>query len=114
MIGLIWAIWFANIFVAFICLLNFLIAIVSQSYDEAMGKKLTFRTKQRCEMNLSAAIFRRGLFKMIRKYEPIDLTVLRVMLPHTDDEQDHLGFVRTIKNTVRTEVGELRNHIEAN
>jgi len=86
MIYLIWAIWFANIFVVLICLLNFLIAVVSQSYDEVMGKSLTFRTFQRLEMNISAAIFRRDVLKMVGKFEPKDHTARRVMLPHTHHE----------------------------
>jgi len=36
MIFLIWAIWFLNEFFCLIILLNFLIAIISQSYDSVM------------------------------------------------------------------------------
>ena len=39
MLATIWLVWFLQQFIILICLLNFLIAIVSQSYENVMSKK---------------------------------------------------------------------------
>lgn len=45
MVYLIWIIWFANLFINMIILLNFLIAIISQSYEQVISNKQIFRYK---------------------------------------------------------------------
>ena len=42
MIGWGWFLWFSNIFFMLIILLNFLIAIISQSYDSVMTREMIF------------------------------------------------------------------------
>lgn len=51
MIYLIWIMWIINKVLMLIVLLNFLIAIISQSYEESMSKEIIYRYKQRAQMN---------------------------------------------------------------
>jgi hypothetical protein len=51
MIGVIWAVWILNQFLMLIILLNFLIAIISQSYDAVMAKATNNAYAQRCRLN---------------------------------------------------------------
>ena len=51
MISLIWFVWVAHQFVILILLLNFLIAIVSQSYENVMQQTDFFIYNQRLELN---------------------------------------------------------------
>jgi len=62
-----WLVWFVNVSVMLICLLNFLIAIVSQSYDIVAGESVQFRSTQRCEMNIEQAIFAEEMSKILGK-----------------------------------------------
>ena len=51
MLFTIWLVWFLQQFIILICLLNFLIAIVSQSYENVMSKKEQFKYRERVLMN---------------------------------------------------------------
>jgi len=55
-----WFIWLLNVFVMVIVLLNFLIAIIGQSYDTVMGTSVEFKAKQRCDMAIETRIFKNG------------------------------------------------------
>ena len=51
MISMIWTLWIIHQFVNMIILLNFLIAIISQSYENVMSKSAIFKYKQRAQLN---------------------------------------------------------------
>jgi hypothetical protein len=51
MIALIWFIWVTQQLLILIILLNFLIALVSQSYENVKSKEEIYKYKQRVEMN---------------------------------------------------------------
>ena len=57
MIFICWAFWLINKFYMLIILLNFLIAIIGQSYDSVLGRLTIVRTLQKCEMNIEKMIF---------------------------------------------------------
>lgn len=50
--SIIWLIWFFNQFIVLIILLNFLIAIISQSYEMVMTKTSESKYKQRSDLNV--------------------------------------------------------------
>jgi hypothetical protein len=50
-IYMIWALWFINLLVNMIILLNFLIAIVSQSYDRVLSNSLNYEYEHKSELN---------------------------------------------------------------
>ena len=61
MILLIWIQWFVNQYINMIIMLNFLIAIISQSYEEVMSTSAFTRAQQRCSMNEEYQIAKKGL-----------------------------------------------------
>ena len=63
MILVIWVVWFLNQYLNLIILLNFLIAIISQSYEEIMTEQSVFRYQHRAELNSEA----RQMFRKIGK-----------------------------------------------
>lgn len=65
MIFLIWSIWLFNQFLVLIILLNFLIAIISESYVSTLEKKEYYKYVQRCEMNIETMIALNFLGKLV-------------------------------------------------
>ena len=57
MIVIIWGAWLINIIIGTIMLLNFLIAIISESYAEVLDKQKFYRYQHKCEINLECLIF---------------------------------------------------------
>lgn len=57
MIYMIWMIWFLNLFLNCIILLNFLIAIVSQSYDNVLTNSMNYMYVHKAELNIEAFRF---------------------------------------------------------
>jgi hypothetical protein len=51
-----WVLFLFNEFFILIVLLNFLIAIIGQSYDEVMSKEEIDRYNSRCDLNIEVAI----------------------------------------------------------
>jgi hypothetical protein len=108
MIGVIWAIWIFNQFLMLIILLNFLIAIISQSYDAVMAKATNNVYAQRCRLNRDYRIvvnFRRWFTQV-----PSEVLILTAN-SFTDESQgdEWLGFVKTIKLSVKAEVSSMRS-----
>jgi hypothetical protein len=56
MISVIWIVWFVHQFLILIILLNFLIAIVSGSYEDVMSKESEHKYMHRTEMNLECFV----------------------------------------------------------
>jgi len=50
-IYLLWLLWFLNIFLMLIMLLNFLIAVISQTYERVASSQISYTYKDRAEMN---------------------------------------------------------------
>jgi len=83
-----------------IILLNFLIAVVSQSYENVMNSAMRFKYQQRCELNREAAIINTGL-RRLNSY-----TALILQADHSDNGgngEDWAGFVQTLKTFIRAQ-----------
>mmetsp|Transcript_19632 Transcript_19632/g.30271 ORF Transcript_19632/g.30271 Transcript_19632/m.30271 type:complete len:202 (+) Transcript_19632:2112-2717(+) len=50
-VSLLWLMWFVNIFLMLIMLLNFLIAVISQTYERVASSQISYTYKDRAEMN---------------------------------------------------------------
>jgi hypothetical protein len=59
-----WFIFLFNEFFMLIVLLNFLIAIISQSYDEVMASQLIDKYEARCDLNIEIAMQLDFLFSL--------------------------------------------------
>ena len=57
MIYMVWTLWFLNQFFNSIILFNFLIAIVSQSYDRVISNKLDYEYEHKSELNIEILRF---------------------------------------------------------
>ena len=51
MVTLIWIVWTSSLYIMVIMMLNFLIAIISQSYENVMSQQIVFQYQQKVEMN---------------------------------------------------------------
>ena len=56
MIGVIWMFWFIHQYLILIILLNFLIAIISGSYEDVMSQETQQKYMHRCELNLECLV----------------------------------------------------------
>lgn len=56
MIGVIWVFWFIHQYLVLIILLNFLIAIISESYENVMSEETQQKYMHRCELNLECLV----------------------------------------------------------
>jgi Na+(H+)/acetate symporter ActP len=56
MSGMIWLTWLINQYVILIFSFNFLVSVISQSYEEALNKSLVVRYTFRCERVMEASI----------------------------------------------------------
>lgn len=86
-------------------LLNFLIAIVSQSYDSIMDSEMVETTKSKIYMNNEAAIIFDAidlLFKIKRDVSNV-VHIIADMAEYDDNGDDFQGFVRTMKNAMKKE-----------
>jgi hypothetical protein len=72
MINFIWALWLLIIVIFTIILLNFLIAAVSQSYEQTLNKDVQKTYIQRAELNLDVQLFRNYIIKLF--YLPLKVT----------------------------------------
>lgn len=71
-IYIIWFVWLLNQLLILIVLLNFLIAVISQSYENVMNKSVQFKYLQRCELIREAAI----VFNSLGRSETYSIFVL--------------------------------------
>lgn len=81
MIYLLWIFWFSNIFLMLIILLNFLIAVISATYEEIDAKKINYTYKDKAEMNVECctilkSLYYKGEVKMIVFTYDKNLTVI--------------------------------------
>lgn len=86
-----------------IVLLNFLIAVVSQSYENVMNSATQFKYKQRCEMIREAAIINQT-FGFYKKYH---VFVLQCNVFDEDSGGDWAGFVQTLKTFIKGETSKI-------
>lgn len=64
MVGYMWVLWFLSSIFMLVMLLNFLIAIISQTYDKVMSQSIIIKYRMRCELNCEASLFKLYLNKI--------------------------------------------------
>ena len=99
MIGLIWLNWLFNQILVLIILLNFLIAIISQSYDSVMAKSIISRYVNRCTTNRE----HRLNLKAVGMISYQDIVVVSANCQKSGNEDELEGFVKSIKKYVHKE-----------
>lgn len=82
--GIIWTIWFIQTVFNMVIMLNFMIAIVSASYERVMASKNQFLFQYKSYMNQALAIFEARFFSS----KNLDIVV---MLTNEDEDDDEEG-----------------------
>ena len=102
MVFFVWLLWFANQFFVLIILLNFLIAIISQKYEQVMAQSIVHKYEHKIDMNRSYCL----VTKAFGKLKPLECQVLTVQ-PETGQDAEWTGFVSTVTKFIssQTEMG---------
>ena len=110
MICAIWGIWFLNQAMVLIILLNFLIAIIQQSYDSILERQVQNKYQNRNVINREHRLF----LKHLGLQKGIDIVVLSAHCKgkneHEKDE-DWDGFVGTIKKYIYSQNIEVKTKL---
>ena len=99
MIIFIWVFWVITIFFINVILLNFMIALISQSYEKVISRSLVYKYQNRSEMNREFRLLNRMSFK------PMDCLIIFAerMDEKVDDEDDKEwnGFVSSVNKFLK-------------
>lgn len=76
MIYLIYLVWFLNLFMNMVILLNFLIAIISQSYDRVISNKLVNLYNHKSDLNIERLLFQHYFTQKKLSLMEFDLTCI--------------------------------------
>jgi len=96
MIALVWLTWVTHQFTVLIILLNFLIAIVSQSYENVMQKLEIFKYKVRVDFNVECL----QVMDYFGLLEPIDTLIVIAQDEDTLDGNEWSGMINSIRSFV--------------
>lgn len=107
MVYIIWFVWTMNQLVVFIILLNFLIAMISQSYEQVMSISTQGLYKHRRDLNVTSQLMLR-YFNLLK---PIDYILISCNVTSGGDGEQWYGFVHTIRNFVNNSNTALREVI---
>ena len=103
--------WFINQALILIVLLNFLIAVISQSYENVMNSSVPFKYQQRCELIREAAVIYEA-FGMSSTYS---IVVLQANISKEGQSgDDWAGFVQTLKFFIRGQSTKIIKKLDKN
>ena len=106
MIGGIWLIWLFNQILILVILMNFLIAIIAQSFEEMMSQQLINKYKHRAEMNRECRL---NLYSF--GYAP-KIDCLTIQADNSVNEtSEWQGFVQSIKKTLKFEMDGIKEKL---
>ena len=109
MVGYSWLLWFWNEFFMLIILLNFLIAIISQSYDAVMTKEMIFLYEARCDYNCETNILLDWFLGLAGQVKRAKVFSLSTPVQGEDMAMnEYTGFVRPLKMYVNQEMVSLK------
>jgi len=89
-----YAIWFMNQFIVMVILLNFLIAVISQSYEKVMDAKIIHQYKDKCSLNKEAYEYMRYLPTL---WDFDSNTILLTLSLEPTENNEWAGFMQTLK-----------------
>jgi len=99
--------WFINQALILIVLLNFLIAVISQSYENVMNSSVHYKYQQRCELIREAAVF----YETFRMSTTYSIIVLQANISKEGQSGDAwAGFVQTLKFFIRDQTTKIINN----
>ena len=110
MVGIIWlSFLFQQVFML-IMMMNYIIAIVSQSWDEVKEQHYHQLYESRCSINFDSAILM-DAFRIKEIQGMSELLVFKGVVEKETTEKEFHGFVRDIKNSVKKELQLVKHEI---
>lgn len=91
MIYLIYLVWFLNLFMNMVILLNFLIAIISQSYDRVISNKLVNLYNHKSDLNIERLLFHHYFTQKKLSLMEFDLTCIVSCHDHDLSRYDEIS-----------------------
>ena len=89
MIYLCWFGWAIQAFIMVVILLNFLIAVISQTYERINSEKVIYTYQDKADLNLEYYSFKHFLFQIAgKRMQKISYLVLTTEFVSTVDEDD--------------------------
>jgi len=100
---LVWIVWILITIMGLIVILNFLIALISQSYESVMSKHKEINYQQRAALNKNRIFIKFMISKMLFKksLETFDVIVIQYVDDFEEQTDDWLGFIQSIKNYIK-------------
>jgi hypothetical protein len=120
MVLLIWIFWVTTVIFLFIVLCNFLIAYISQSYEEVLEHKIQNIYKQRCTLNNEYYLFQYFLSKCFKSFELPRFNIFMLTadfnynLGKSDDDHGNIGVIKKVQNTLNVHKHEITNEVSKN
>lgn len=105
-----WALFLFHEFFILICLLNFLIAIISQAYDEVMSSQEIDMYRSRCDLNQEVCVLVDYFYPRVA---PKHILYVMANNDHDDAANEFGGMVRGIKQATQKQINALRDDIKS-
>lgn len=107
-IYVIYFVWFVNQALILIVLMNFLIAVISQSYENVMDTAVMIKYSQRCDLNHQVALVYEHSHVLKKDY---DCVILSSNTQHGGDSQ-WSGFCQSVKGFVKESNAKIFTNIQ--
>ena len=120
MIIIIWVTWISFILFLFIVLCNFLIAYISQSYEDVLEDRIQNVYTQRCTLNEEFYLVRQWWYQTFfpDRIKNFDCFLLSFDTTNTlggsSDSKEHLGVIKKVQDTLRDHKTEVHDAILKN
>lgn len=101
---LVWLIWWFNQFMIVIILLNFLIAVISQSYENVMNSATILKFKDIAQLNREAYLVMQYLPNTRMVYTNKLILTIADEEDRQNDDEGWTGFVQTLKVFIKGNV----------
>ncbi|CDW87224.1 wd-40 repeat protein [Stylonychia lemnae] len=109
-----WIIWIIAVLILNIVFMNFIIAVISESYERVMQKLVTesYRVKANMIVEREQLLNQNDLSS--NKYFPNFIVVRRPLNTEIDDAGEWQGFIKDLKYTIRTSVAKSKGELIQN
>ena len=90
LIGLLWLVWILNQVFVFIILLNFIIAVISQSFERVMNKSSYIKYHHKALLNREVRLYRSYIPHFMKwfSYKKIELMIFTVRRKYEEDTDE--------------------------
>ena len=113
MIGYAWLLWLLNAFFTMIVMLNFLIAIVGQSYDNVMSTYQVSLYKSKCHFNLKGTLIMNSMDSFFNfSKRNVKMNIVSVTMDAFEGDNDQQAYLKNIKAAFSSEISKISVKIE--